>query len=143
MLLSSVLLVLPEHHSIYWRVMVSNLLERDRRSKKAKLLKNSTMLKIYKSSNYPQIISVIDHLYDEMIKSCGLNLTRPSDIKRLRYHIEFLALNLYKTYCNDPTKLISYPRAANAYHSLSWPRQPPLCTSTGLSPGRVSLSHSR
>jgi hypothetical protein len=87
----------------------------DRRYKKARELRNSTPLRKYKSSNSPEVISVVDHLYDEMVGVYGLSLIRSSSIKNLKHHIEFFVLNLYKVSCNDPTKVIAYPRNRNAY----------------------------
>jgi hypothetical protein len=86
-------------------------LEINRRIDKAKLLKgNSCSLRRYKSTNYPEIASVVNDLFEEMVQVCDLNLSRKSSCDKLRYHIEFFILNLYKTYCNDPTRVISYSR---------------------------------
>jgi hypothetical protein len=90
-------------------------LESERIFNKARELGNSTTLKRYKSSNDPEIISVVDHLFDEMVDLYGFNLNRKSSIDKLKYHIEFFVLNLYKAYCKDPTKVIAYPRDRNAY----------------------------
>jgi hypothetical protein len=85
-------------------------LDKDRKYNKARELRNSTPLRKYKSLNSPEVISVVDHLYDEMVGVYGLSLIRSSSIKNLRHHIEFFVLNLYKVYCNDPTKVIAYSR---------------------------------
>jgi len=90
-------------------------LDLDRKYNKAKELRNSTLLRKYKSVNSPEVISVIDHLFDEMVNIYNLSLTRSSSIKKLKNHIEFFVLNLYKVYCNDPTKVIAYSRDRNAY----------------------------
>jgi hypothetical protein len=90
-------------------------LDKDRKYNKARELRNSTPLRKYKSLNSPEVISVVDHLYDEMVGVYGLSLIRSSSIKNLRHHIEFFVLNLYKVYCNDPTKVIAYSRDRNAY----------------------------
>ena len=89
--------------------------DKDRRYHKARELRNSTPLRKYKSSNSPEVISVIDHLFDEMVNVYGLSLTRLSSMEKLKNHIEFFVLNLYKVYCNDPTKVIAYSRDRNAY----------------------------
>ena len=89
--------------------------DKDRRYNKARELRNSTPLRKYKSSNSPEVTSVVDHLYYEMVNVYGLSLTRSSSIKKLKNHIEFFVLNLYKVYCNDPTKVIAYSRDRNAY----------------------------
>ena len=91
-------------------------LEINRRIDKAKLLKgNSCSLRRYKSTNYHEIVSVVDELYDEMVQVCDLNLSRKSSSDKLKYHIEFFILNLYKTYCNDPARVISYSRNRSTY----------------------------
>ncbi len=89
--------------------------DKDRRYIKARELRNSTPLRKYKSSNSPEVISVVDHLFDEMVNVYGLSLTRLSSTEKLKNHIEFFVLNLYKVYCNDPTKVIAYSRDRNAY----------------------------
>jgi hypothetical protein len=95
--------------------MASSQSEEDRRFNKAKMLRNSCRLRKYKSSNYPEVISAVDDLFEEMVRVDGLTLTRKSSIDRLKYHIEFFVTNLYKTYCNDPTRVISYPRDRSKY----------------------------
>ena len=64
---------------------------------------------------HPEVLSVVDYLYDEMVMALGLKLIRISSIKKLKYHIEFFLLNLFKTYCNDPTKVIAYSRARDDF----------------------------
>jgi hypothetical protein len=95
--------------------MVSELSDKEKRTNKAKMLKNSTVLRKYKSSKYPQLPSLIDFLYDEMIEHYGLNPTRPSIIDNLKYHIEFFIVNLFATFLKDPTRVISYPQNRNVY----------------------------
>ena len=95
--------------------MVSVSSDREKRRNTAKMLKNSAVLRKYKSSDYPQIPSLVDYLYDEMIKHYGLNPTRPSIIANLKHHIEFFVLNLFATYLKDPTRVISYPQNRNVY----------------------------
>ena len=90
-------------------------LDKDRRYNKARELRNSTPLRKYKCLISPEVTSVVDHLYEEMVGVYGLNLIRKSSIDNLKYHIEFFILNLYKVYCNDPTKIIAYSRDRNAY----------------------------
>jgi hypothetical protein len=91
-------------------------LEVNRRIDKAKLLRgNSCSLKRYKTTNYPEITSVVDDLFEEMVQVYDLNLSRKSSSDKLRYHIEFFILNLYKTYCNDPARVISYSRNRSKY----------------------------
>ena len=89
--------------------------DKDAGYNKARELRNSVPLRKYKSSNSPEVISVVDHLFDEMINSYGLCLTRVSSIQKLKFHIEFFVLNLCKGYCNDPTKVIAYSRDHSAY----------------------------
>ena len=98
-----------------WFIMVSSVSDKDKKFDKARELGNSTLLKKYKVSNYPEVTFVVDHLYDEMVRICDLKLNRKSSIDRLKHHIEFFCLNLYKTYCNDPTRVIAYSRDIHAY----------------------------
>ncbi|UCG05045.1 MAG: hypothetical protein JSV83_14075 [Desulfobacterales bacterium] len=95
--------------------MSSTEFDRERSFSKARELGNSTPLRKYGSSNYPEVISVVDHLFDELIDVYGLNLNRKSSIDKLKYHIEFFVLNLYKVYCKDPSKVIAYSRDRNVY----------------------------
>ena len=95
--------------------MVSVLSDEEKRYNKAMELKNSTVLNLYKISNYKEFVPVVDCLYDEMVKTFGVALARPSSIKKFRYHIEFFVLNLYKVHRKDPTKVISYSRAIHEY----------------------------
>ena len=89
--------------------------DKDRKFNKAKELHNSTPLRKYKSLNYPEVVSVIEHLYDEMVIVYNLTLDWESNVKKLKHHIEFFVLNLYKAYCNDPTRVVAYPRRKNDY----------------------------
>ena len=96
--------------------MVSTELERDRNYSKARLLRgNSSYLRKYKTENYPEVISVVDHLYHEIVDQFGLSLIRPSSTQKLKHHIQFFVLNLYKAYCNNPERVIAYSRDRNAY----------------------------
>jgi hypothetical protein len=96
-------------------VMVSSELDKDRKFSKARELRNSTPLRKYKGANYPEVIYVVDRLYDEMNEIYGLRLNRKSSIDKLRHHIGFFVLNLYKAYCNDPTRVIAYSRDRSTY----------------------------
>ena len=87
----------------------------DKSFEKARELRNSAPLRKYKRSKYPEVINVINFLYDEMVKVYELNLAWESNVKKLRYHLEFFILNLYKAYCNDPTRVIAYSRDRNVY----------------------------
>jgi hypothetical protein len=89
--------------------------EKDRKFNKAKLLKNSCRLNLYKHSNYPEIVSVVDHLCDEMIKAEDISLIKKSSLAKMKYHMEFFVINLYKVYVGDPTKVISYSRDKGNY----------------------------
>jgi hypothetical protein len=95
------------------RIMIE--IDNDKGFEKAKELRNSTRLRKYKSSKYPEFVSVIEHLYDEMVNVYDLTLDRESNVKKLKHHIEFFVLNLYKAHCNDPTKVIAYSRDRNLY----------------------------
>ena len=97
-------------------LMLLSGLEINRRIETAKLLKgNCVQLNMYKTSNYPQIVGVIDYLFEEMVTVLGLKLNLPTSVAKLKYHIEFFVTNLYKTYCNDPSRVISYPRDRSKY----------------------------
>lgn len=95
--------------------MASDLSEQERAYNKAMELKNSTVLNMYKISNYKEFVPVVDYLYDEMVNAFGLALSSPSIIEKFRYHIEFFVLNLYKVHRKDPIKVISYSRAIHKY----------------------------
>ncbi len=95
--------------------MEPDLSEKEQAYNKALELKNSTVLNLYKISNYQEFVPVVDHLYDEMVNNFGLNFTLPSSIKKFRHHIEIFVLNLYKVYRKDHTKVISYSRDSVAY----------------------------
>ena len=97
------------------RVTIIMESDKDKKFNKAKELRNSTPLRKYKSRNYPEVVSVIEHLYDEMVIVYDLTLDRESNVKKLKHHIEFFVLNLYKAYCNDPTRVIAYSRRKNDY----------------------------
>jgi hypothetical protein len=89
--------------------------DRDQRFEKARELRNSTPLKRYKTSNYPEVLAVVDCLFNEMVSQLELDLSRKSSAQKLKHHIEFFVLNLYKVHSNDPTKVIAYSRDRNAY----------------------------
>ena len=89
--------------------------DNDKGFEKAKELRNSTRLRKYKSSKYPEVLNVINYLYDEMVDVYDLTLDRESNVKKLKHHIEFFVQNLYKAYCNDPTRVIAYSRDRNTY----------------------------
>jgi hypothetical protein len=95
--------------------MVTKYSDKDKKFNKAKELSNTFSLRKYKTSNYPEVTNVVDHLFNEMVNVYRLSLTRPSSIKNLNHHIEFFVLNLYKAYCIDPTKVIPYSRDRSAY----------------------------
>ena len=50
--------------------------DKDRKFNKAKELRNSTPLRKSKSLNYPEVVSVIERLYDEMVTVYDLTLDR-------------------------------------------------------------------
>lgn len=82
---------------------------------KAKELRNSCTLKKYKHTNYPEVIAIIDHLFGELVEVENLRGLRKGSIAKLKYHIEFFVTNLYKAYCNDPKRVISYSRDIKRY----------------------------
>ena len=49
--------------------MASDLSEQERGYNKAMELKNSTVLNMYKISNYQEFVPVVDYLYDEMVNA--------------------------------------------------------------------------
>ena len=86
--------------------MVTKYSDKDKKFNKAKELSNTFSLRKYKTSNYPEVTNVVDHLFNEMVNVYRLSLTRPSSIKNLNHHIEFFVLNLY----NETMKLrVSLP----------------------------------
>jgi len=95
--------------------MINMYSDKDKKFNKARELRNSVPLRKYKTSNYPEVINLVDRLYNEMVNLYGLSMTRPASIKNLKHHIEFFVLNLYKAYCIDPTKVIPYSRDRSAY----------------------------
>jgi hypothetical protein len=42
-------------------------------------------------------------------------MVRTSSLAKLKYHMEFFVINLYKVYCNDPLRVIAYSRDKNEY----------------------------
>ena len=60
----------------------STRLERDRSFQKAKELRNSTSLRKFKVANYPEVTSLVDHLYKEMVQVLGVTVTRGKVVRR-------------------------------------------------------------
>ena len=87
----------------------------DRSYLKAKELKNSSPLKLYKPATYPEVQAVVNHLFDEMVLLFDLNLSRKSTVTKLRYHLEFFVLNLYATHLKDPERFLAYSRDSKTY----------------------------
>jgi hypothetical protein len=91
-------------------------MEADKNYVKALELGNSCLLTKYKGSKYPEVLSrAIDHLFEEMVETEEIRLTRASSKNKLRHHIQFFVLNLYKVYHRDPTKVIAYSRDSKWY----------------------------
>jgi hypothetical protein len=82
---------------------------------KAQELGNSCRLKIYKSSNYPEVLGVVNFLYEEMIKQYGLSKLRASSEEQLRKHMQFYVLNLYKAYTRNPAMVVAYSQDTSWY----------------------------
>jgi hypothetical protein len=50
-----------------------------------------------------------------MTRVPGLVGSRPSDLDKLRWHIEFFVMNLHVTYLKDPKRYIALPKSSNKY----------------------------
>jgi len=79
---------------------------------KAKDLNNSRQLDIHKISDYPEVKSVVGHIFSGM-ETQGLTNKRYADT--LKDHIRTIVLDLYAAYRSDPTMYISYSRNKNDY----------------------------
>jgi hypothetical protein len=93
----------------------NKIIEEDKKHEKALELGNSCSLTKYKASKYPEVDSAIDHLFEEMIETYEIRLIRKSSEEKLRHHIQFFVLNLYKVYHRDPAKVIAYARDSKWY----------------------------
>lgn len=90
------------------------MVSKDLKLDKVMELKNSSELKAYTLSKYPEYDNVINFLFKEMVAYYGLVL-RQSGVIKLRNHLKFYVLNLYKAHLRNPDMVIAYSNDINWY----------------------------
>lgn len=96
--------------------MGMNKLSDEEKIRKAKAYRNSRPLDVWRVSNYPEVKSVIKHIFSEM-EAEGLTNNRYE--KKLKDHIRCIILDLFVAYMTDEEMYIAYSRDANNYQQGS------------------------
>lgn len=84
--------------------------------RKAKAYGNSRPLDVWRVSDYPEVKSVIKHIFSEMEAE---GLTNKRYEKKLKDHIRCIVLDLFVAHMTDGNMYIAYSRNPNSYEQGS------------------------
>jgi hypothetical protein len=84
--------------------------------RKAEQLNNSRPLDVWRISQYPEVKSVVHHIFSEM-EAAGI--VRKRYAEKLRRHVQAIVLDLFVAHRTDPVMYISYSRNKNDFKAGS------------------------